>query len=457
VAAAPDLAIPLVRGRCATYLLSVTRPRLAGLTAAVAGALLLLPALPAAAAGTPPQETWHAEQARVPDARESGRNGQGVVVAVLDSWVDRAHKDFEGRVLTGADCAGGSCTDGAPAPDQCDHGTHVAGTVASSSFGMAPRATVLPVRVLTYEPSSGECVGRPDDVSAGIRWAVSRGARVLNLSLGPDVPGLSASSSIRAAVAEAARAGAVVVFSAGNASLPVTDSYGDSALIVAATGPNGRLAPYSQRGTGVDLAAPGGEPETSEVCTQDDCVTSLFPGNRYSVAAGTSMAAPHVAGVAALLIAQDPSRSRQDVLDRMLRTARPLADAGRGLLDARAALGAPASPAPASARASKGPKPVAPPPAPSADRPSPTAAAVQRSPVPPSPEQAPTAASLPPLPETSVSASPEGAPAPEAAPPPAAAAPLPAPQESLPAASVALATMLLLAAGTATGLSARRR
>ncbi|MBW3654458.1 MAG: S8 family serine peptidase, partial [Actinobacteria bacterium] len=101
---------------------------------------------------------------------------------------------------------------------------------------------------------------------------------------------------------KAARAGVVVVFSAGNASLPVTDSYGGSAVIVAATGRSGQLASYSQRGSGVDLAAPGGDPETPDVCTQADCVTSLFPGNRYSVAAGTSMAAPHVSGVAALLL-----------------------------------------------------------------------------------------------------------------------------------------------------------
>ncbi|MCW2679767.1 MAG: epr, partial [Frankiales bacterium] len=281
-------------------------------------ATLVLPVLPAAAAGTPPQKTWHADEATVPDARSAGRNGQGVVVAVLDSWVDRAHKDFEGRVLAGADCLRGACVAGPAPADQCDHGTHVAGTVAASSFGVAPKATILPVRVLSYDPANGECVGRPDDVTAGIRWAVRNGARVLNLSLGPDVPGLSASSSIPAAVQEAADAGVVVVFSAGNASVPVTDSYGGAAVIVAATAPGGKLASYSQRGSGVDLAAPGGDPKTPDVCSQADCVTSLFPGNRYSVAAGTSMAAPHVAGIAALLLGQDPRRSREAVLDRLL-------------------------------------------------------------------------------------------------------------------------------------------
>lgn len=449
-----------------TYRLSVTRSRLAGLTAVLVSGLLL-PVLPAAAAGTLPQRTWHADQARVPDARDSGRNGQGVVVAVLDSWVDRTHKDFEGRVQAGADCVGGTCVAGPATADQCDHGTHVAGTVASSSFGVAPRATILPVRVLSYDSSSGECVGRPDDVTAGIRWAVRNGARVLNLSLGPDVPGLSSSSSIPAAVSEAARAGVIVVFSAGNAGLPVADSYGGSALIVAATGSDGQLASYSQRGSGVDLAAPGGDPATRDVCSQSDCVTSLFPGDRYSVAAGTSMAAPHVSGIAALLVAQDPRRSREQVLDRMLSTARPLANAGRGLVDARAALGVPTSPAPTSARATAAPQPVAPPtavtpvPAPERDRPSPVVVDGAE----PSASSAPGSVPLPPLPDpvrdpdadSAASPSPLAVPAPAAA-PPAALVPLPtAPQERVPAWTAALATALVVGAGASTVLAGRRR
>lgn len=316
--------------------------------------------LPSAAAGTPQQRTWHADQATVPAAQSAGRSGAGVTVAVLDSWVDGSHPDFEGRVLQGADCTGGSCRAG-QGSDACDHGTHVAGTVASSSYGVAPDARILPVRVLTYDDATGDCIGRPADVAAGIRYAVSQGARVLNLSLGPDVPGLSASSAIPTAVREAADSGAVVVFSAGNTGAPVTDSYGDTALIVAATGRSGRLASYSQRGAGVDLAAPGGDPADEDACTQAECVTSLYPGNRYSVAAGTSMAAPHVAGVAALLLAQQPSRTRQQVVARMTSTARALADAGSGLVDATAALGArasSASPAPKPAASSQTPPPV---------------------------------------------------------------------------------------------------
>jgi serine protease len=306
--------------------------------AAVAVGLLCV-TLPAYAAGTPPQRTWNFDQVHVPAARDAGHSGSGVLVAVLDSWVDGAHPDFEGRVLAGADCVGGTCKPGPASHDKCDHGTHVAGTVASSSYGVAPRARILPVRVLTYDVKTGNCIGQPDDVAAGIRWAVAHGARILNLSLGPDVSGLSSSTTIPTAVSDAASQGAVVIFSAGNSSAPVANTYGSDAIIVAATARSGQLASYSQRGTGVDVAAPGGDPRTKDTCTQADCITSLYPGNRYAVAAGTSMAAPHVSGIAALLLGQDAARTRDEVIARIEDTAHPLAQAGHGLVDAAAALG----------------------------------------------------------------------------------------------------------------------
>lgn len=283
----------------------------------------------------------------MPDAREAGRSGDGVLVAVVDSWVDGSHPDFEGRVLPGGSCASGVCRDGAAPPDACDHGTHVAGTVASSSYGVAPKARVLPVTVLTYAPatatSPASCGGTANDVAAGIRYAVARGARVVNLSLGGAIPGLSSSSAIGAAVADAARAGVLTVFAAGNASLPIADAYGGDALIVAATGPDGQLAGYSQRDIGISLAAPGGDPAGSG-CTTQTCIISLLPAGQYGVAAGTSMAAPHVSGIAALLLSQNPARSRGQLVERLRGTARPLTGAGSGLVDATAALGVAAQP-----------------------------------------------------------------------------------------------------------------
>jgi len=298
---------------------------------------LALPSPAHAALGV--QQTWHGKQIKAYDAMAAGRYGKGVVVAVLDGWVDRSHPDFGGRALPGADCHTGTCVT-SQARDECgsNHGTHVAGTIASSSYGMAPKATLLPIRVLS-DDGEGGCTGDADGVSAGIQWAVDHGADVINLSLGPDVPGLGTASAIPTAVHEAAQAGVVMIFSAGNADLPVAQSYGDDALVVAATGPSGQLADYSQHGQGVSVAAPGGQPDSQERCLQSTCITSLYPGGRYAVAAGTSMAAPHVAGLAALLLGQKPTRGRQNVLDRITGTARALSGAGAGLVDARRALG----------------------------------------------------------------------------------------------------------------------
>ena len=290
------------------------RPVILPLALAAALATVVLAGLPALAAGgsappAPLQDSWSSRQGGLDPARKPGIDGAGVLVAVLDTWVDRTHPDFEGRALVGADCVGGPCRDG-QTRDSCNHGTHVAGIVGASSFGTAPQARILPVRVLSYDPATAECTGRPEDVARGIRWSLDQGAQVLNLSLGADVPGL-ASGPLPAAVREAVARGAVVVFSAGNGDVSVTDAYEGAALVVAATGPDGQLASYSQRGAGVDLAAPGGDAVVADRCTREACVTSLYPDGTYAVAAGTSMAAPMVSGVAALLLAQDPTRGRE--------------------------------------------------------------------------------------------------------------------------------------------------
>lgn len=299
------------------------------------------PAMGAETCGTQPC-TWNFNQTRINPAQPAGRWGAGVTVAVVDTWVDFNHPDLRGRVVGLGLCAGGdgTCQANAYRSDECVHGTHVAGTVASTRYGVAPQARILAVQVLTYDPSSGTCSGTVDDVAAGIRFAVSKGARVLNLSLGGLVPGLFQSAEVTDAVHDAARAGAVVIFAAGNSTVPLTDDYGSDAILVAATGPNGRLASYSSRGGSVSLASPGGDDGAAGLsgCATSTCIMSTVPGNEYDLLEGTSMAAPHVAGTAALLFAQIPGRGRADVIRTLQRTARAVSGARDGRLDAAAAL-----------------------------------------------------------------------------------------------------------------------
>ncbi len=142
----------------------------------LAGLLTGLCAVPQAQAAARAQaKTWHGTQVKVYAAEAAGRYGSGVLVAVIDGWVDRSHPDFQGRVLQGADCTSGTCKPGQTS-DSCTHGTHVAGTVASTSYGVATKATVLPVRVLTVD-SNGDCTGTPSAVAAGIRYAVAQARR----------------------------------------------------------------------------------------------------------------------------------------------------------------------------------------------------------------------------------------------------------------------------------------
>jgi subtilisin family serine protease len=307
---------------------------------------LLIGSTPGSAAAGPPsngQASWNFHQARVTTSvQNAGHGGSGVVVAVVDTWVESSHRELRGRVLTGADCTSGTCrTTTSSSRDACGHGTHVAGTVAGKEWGIAPKSTILPVRVLTYDKSSGECTGSTADVAAGINWATTNGAQIINLSLAPeDADTQQNHGVVTLAVKHAVNQGVVVVFAAGNNDRPVGDNYGGQALIVAATGPKGGMASYSQHGRGVTVAAPGGDPRSND-CASDgsDCIVSAWKNDSYAALAGTSMAAPHVSGLAALLLGQNRSRTASTVVQRITGTAHALSGAGSGRIDAAAALG----------------------------------------------------------------------------------------------------------------------
>lgn len=250
--------------------------------------------------------------------------GAGVIVAVVDSGVDRRHPQLAGRVLAGIDLLD---PDGDGGLDCVGHGTGVASIIAAvprdgTSFrGLAPQARILPVRVSEQQVVDGQGTGRaatPEDLGRAVRWAVDRGAAVVNLSvvLYADHP------AVRTAVAYAVDRDVVVVAAAGNLTgdggpLPYPAAY-DGVLGVGAIGADGLRADFSHTGTHVDLVAPGVD------------VLVANPGQGHRSIDGTSFAAPFVAATAALLRQYRPDLSAVEVTRRLVATADPAPGGGYG-------------------------------------------------------------------------------------------------------------------------------
>jgi subtilisin family serine protease len=262
----------------------------------------------------------------VPTAWAETVGSADVVVAVLDSGI-LPHPDIAQRLVAGYDFVDGDadptdpgCLD--PARSSSWHGLHVAGTIGATTgngigiAGVDQRAGIQPVRVI------GACEpGNVSDVLRGIRWAAGldvpgvpkndRPARVINLSLGGES---SCTDATQSTVDAATAAGALVIAAAGNQDADVagfTPANCRNVLTVAATTRTGERAPYSNYGAQVDIAAPGGDATGGH----DGAVLSLSNtgedaadprGMSYGWAQGTSMAAPHVAGVASLVLAVAP-------------------------------------------------------------------------------------------------------------------------------------------------------
>lgn len=235
-------------------------------------------------------------------------SGAGVSIYVLDNGVLGTHLDFGGRVTAGWDAINRSapatspCTDTSSFPD-AGHGTHVAGIAAGSTYGMAKSATIVPIRALDCKG-----YGNASDVIAGLDWMVQQHSpgtpAVANLSLS-SLPGQT-SQSLDDAVQGAIDNGITVTLAAGNASADactVSPGRVPAALTVAASDTSDRQASFSNYGPCVDLYAPG-------VQITSDWATSNTATN---VLSGTSMASPHVAGAAAMLLAMHPSWSPAQV------------------------------------------------------------------------------------------------------------------------------------------------
>ncbi len=315
---------------------------------------------------------WHHALINLPSAWNSSQ-GEGVIVAVIDSGVRFDHPDLAGQFVSGYDFVSdpdiardGDGYDSNPTdPGDEDggssfHGTHVAGVIAAlagngqGGVGTAHGAKVMPLRVLGRK---GE--GLDFDVAQAVLYAAGldnasgrrpqRRADVINLSLGSP----SASQTLQDAVDLASRAGVIVVAAAGNENSPqvVFPAGYASVFAVSAVGPDKIKAPYSNHGSSIDLAAPGGNfrldmdndgyADGILSTWADDSYATPRPG--YAWMEGTSMAAPQVAGVAALMKAARPTLTvaefRQYLNEgKLTQRLDPSSDYGKGLIDASKAV-----------------------------------------------------------------------------------------------------------------------
>jgi hypothetical protein len=305
---------------------------------------------------------WGVTRIGAGTVHEGGNKGAGVELAIIDSGINYDHPDLNDNYTGGYDFVEG---DRDPM-DVYGHGTHVAGTACAEDngngdpdgpygvVGVAPACALYALRVLD---DAG--FGDASDLIAAMQWSVDNGIQVANLSLGWD---LNPGDTVKAAFDNAEDAGLVIVAAAcNNGNRPgrgdnvCYPALYDSVIAVAATDDNDRRANFSSTGAQVELAAPGvsvfstwnddtGYLDPQPVCRQEEGIQAC-----YKYGSGTSMAAPHVAGTAALILAANPSWSNVQVRAQLQATADDLGDTGWdpqygwGLVDAAEAAPAPAN------------------------------------------------------------------------------------------------------------------
>ncbi|HEY3108269.1 MAG TPA: S8 family serine peptidase [Chloroflexota bacterium] len=262
-------------------------------------------------------QQWAPARIGAPSAWDVTVGTAGVAIAILDSGVDQDHPDLAAKLRPGANFLGAdpsydpsSCPTRDGVQDDFDHGTHVSGIAAAATnngigvAGIAWQPMILPVKVL-------DCRGNGSDVQviAGMDWAVGQGARIINLSFG----GAGQSDVLDAAVERAWRAGALVIAAAGNAAtdVPFYPAASPHALAITASDRDDHFASsFSNRGPWVSLAAPG----VGILSTYPTYMAQYHVQVGYQFKDGTSMAAPHVAGLAALLLSLHPDYSPNRIM-----------------------------------------------------------------------------------------------------------------------------------------------
>jgi subtilisin family serine protease len=292
---------------------------------------------------------WGPQIVRAPSAWDIHTGSPSVVVAVLDTGLDLQHPDLSGQLWTNAgeipgnevdddangyvdDVYGWNILDGGSnaVDDDHGHGTHVSGIIAARGnnglgiAGMAWNSRLMIVKVLAQ---NGE--GTYSGLAEGLTYAADNGAQIANLSLGGSAP----SQLLQEAIDYAHARGMLIVAAAGNSNADIQyPAASDHTLAVAASTSSDLRASYSCYGPEMDLTAPG------------SLIYSTCMGGGYCYKSGTSMAAPHVAGLAAVLLAQRPGLTPEQITQRLAETAHDLGEpgwdpyTGWGRIDAYAAL-----------------------------------------------------------------------------------------------------------------------
>jgi subtilisin family serine protease len=267
---------------------------------------------------------WHLPLIQAPSAW-SLTQGEGVVLAVLDSGIDLAHPDFAGRLLPGYNFVNGNTN----LADVRNHGTRTAGTAAATTgngigvASVAGRTSIMPLRI---SDSSGYATFSA--MANALIWAADRGARVANLSFS----GASGSASVISAANHFRSKGGLVFVSAGNTGTDQGFAPSDALIVVSATNGSDQRTSWSSFGAYVDLAAPG------------EGVYTTDWNQSYASVSGTSYAAPMAAGVAALVMAANPALNAAQVEQILFSTAVDLGAVGKdvhfghGRIDAAAAV-----------------------------------------------------------------------------------------------------------------------
>ena len=289
-------------------------------------------------------EQWNFPMIGMPRAWEKS-TGAGAVVAVIDTGVAF---EREKDVPVASDLKGTKWRDAydfttnkAKSYDDHGHGTHVTGTIAQTTnnkhgtAGIAYNATIMPLKVLT-----GQGYGNVSDIADAITYAADHGANVINMSLG----GPRSAAVMRRACTYAHQRGVAIVCAAGNSGregVGYPAAYPEC-IAVSAVGPSGNLTFYSSWGQEVAIAAPGGEYRSPDEKQNGILQNTVFDKKDvFEAWQGTSMASPHVAGVAALLVAEGV-KGPEAIRNRLQKSATPKGEPqyyGAGLLNAAAAVG----------------------------------------------------------------------------------------------------------------------